>query len=132
MPKNKDLKNQKMKTEMQSSESSKRQNLVDVNKLVSMYKDRLGLEFVRVAPHRMRFIFTFIDPEKDDKPYEFQIFIDNENKVHLESSRPILASSFTSPLLQRVNSNPDDTTALSCFVVSIRKEFRRMALNNIY
>lgn len=126
--------------------------MVDVNKLVSMYKDRLGLEFVRVGrklqqhkttfffsyfefssqqqqiAHRMRFIFTYIDPEKDDRQYEFQIFIDGENKVHLEGSRPMLSSSFTSPLLQKMNSNPDDSTALSMFVVSVRKEFKRMAI----
>jgi hypothetical protein len=68
----------------------------------------------------LRFTFTLLDPENDERPFEMLLFVDDA--YHLESCRPSLSASTTNTLLEALNTSNN----LSRFVVEMRKAFKRL------
>jgi Chromosome segregation protein Spc25 len=82
----------------------------------------LGLEFLKVAGERMKFVYTQIDPSDHKREFSFQMFVDERDIYQLVETSPQIQPAVARAILQQFNDDND----IGRFVLSIRKEFKKM------
>jgi hypothetical protein len=99
------------------------QTINDLTKGIKLYL-ALGLEFQKSDGDCMKFIFTQIDPCEPEKQFSFQMLVDANDKYQLVDSSPAIDRTICDSYLDTLN----DDNNISRFVVKMRQEFRKLAL----
>mmetsp|Transcript_28810 Transcript_28810/g.51296 ORF Transcript_28810/g.51296 Transcript_28810/m.51296 type:complete len:259 (-) Transcript_28810:124-900(-) len=106
----------------------------EAERLLGMYRDRLGLSITRAAPRTVRFAFTRLDEADPAKEFAFTLGLADERK-HLQG----YAVHDCSPkvpelpkLFEKLNKQCRETRwALPQFVCSMRRAFQRVASEDL-
>jgi len=114
------------KNALEEKERARKTALAEVTHGVTLYKTRLGLEFERIGPNRLRFIFTQVNKNKLEEKYTFSMFVTQDDKYHLEECAPVVDSALMAPMLEELNGGND----FGKFVREMRKRFKDIAAVN--
>jgi len=96
-----------------------------IERLLGLYRERLGLAISRAAPQTVRIAFTLLDQKEPSREFSLTLGLaSSEGYCILDCSPPVPQSEH---LLARLNSTVEAATALPAFVVGMRKEFKRAA-----
>ena len=86
-----------------------------------MYKDRLGLEFMKTEDEDMKFVFTLIDRFEMDREFSFTIRVeDGSSRYELVECEPMVKEA--GEYIRECNRTDD----LSTFIRKMRKSFVRL------
>jgi hypothetical protein len=99
-------------------------------KLLSVYKDRLGLAITREAPQTVRMAFSFLDASNPDREFCFTLGLAESDQAcaQMYSVKECMPEIPELPkLLQLLNDDASSITALPRFVSGMRRAFLRSA-----
>ncbi|NXU10624.1 SPC25 protein, partial [Pardalotus punctatus] len=110
------------KMEIQSSKNEAAKEKVErVNKMKTLFKERLALELRRIHDEQLQFIFRHIDHKDPDKPYMFTLSLNEQGDYEVTSCTPSLDCMAELQLKLR------ETNNFSAFVANIRKAFTALS-----
>eukprot|EP00041_Stephanoeca_diplocostata_P008178 m.118429 g.118429 ORF g.118429 m.118429 type:complete len:230 (-) comp17206_c0_seq1:157-846(-) len=89
---------------------------------LEMYKEWLGLHFVRVDDEALCFTFTRIDPAEPERKFKFTIQVDGAGVYHVDKCSPVLDTDVIEPMLASLNKSND----FGGFVRQMRVEFKKL------
>ncbi|CAH3177544.1 unnamed protein product [Porites lobata] len=108
----------KRKNEITSKEQSSSFKIKQFTKGTEFFKERLGLAFKKVDEDNLQFVFKFIDPNDEEKPFVFTVSITNQGTYSVKNCMPEVKE--LDEMVQQLNS----TNNFSKFVVSMRRRFK--------
>jgi len=109
---------QKQQEEISAKEQSTSYKIKQFTKGTEYFKERLGLAFKKVDEENLQFVFKYIDPNEEDKPFVFTVAITNENKYTVKNCMPEVEG------LQEMVHQLNTTNNFSKFVISMRRKFK--------
>jgi len=115
----------KFANELEEKERNKKLLMNELTKGLSFYRERLGLEFQRIGENRLRFIFTRIDPSKEEKEFQFSVFVNAKDAYEMEECQPALSATTLQQLMKELNHSNN----FSKFVLCLRRKFKETLAN---
>ncbi|XP_068734814.1 uncharacterized protein [Montipora capricornis] len=109
---------QKQQKEILAKEQSTSNKMQQFNKGTEHFKERLGLAFKKVDDENLQFVFKYIDPEDEEKPFVFTVAITAQNKYSVTKCIPEVEG--MEDMIHQLNA----TNNFSKFVRSMRKGFK--------
>lgn len=101
----------------------------EIERFMSMYRDRLGLSLIRVAPQAVRLTFTLLDRTNLGREFSFTLRLSTPGSSGdgccVEDCSPALPKKQAQVLLDRLNAAvPSEDAALPAFVCGMRRAFQ--------
>lgn len=91
----------------------------------SVYQEKLGLRIERAAPSVVQVTFSLLDAEHPQRTGSFQLGLSDAKSYRVSECAPALPTAFVATLVERLNRNPADVSALPAFCCSMRRAFKR-------
>jgi len=118
--------------ELQSAEAAlnKQYEEADMRKeaigsFFDVYKNKLGFTIERAAPAVVRVGFELLEEGNPQRKATFLLGMSDEKTYSVSECSPAVPPAFLSRLLERLNRDPRDPSALPAFCCSMRKAFKR-------
>ncbi|KAL9967093.1 hypothetical protein ACROYT_G025257 [Oculina patagonica] len=109
---------QKQQQEISAKEQSTSYKIKQFTKGTEYFKERLGLSFKKVDEEHLQFVFKYIDPKDEEKPFVFTVAITNQDKYNVKDCMPEVEG--LTEMVEKLNS----TNNFSKFVITMRKKFK--------
>lgn len=94
----------------------------EVDALLGLYSERLGLRCERVAPQTVRMVFTLVDPSEPAREFSFSLGLDESFEYSAFGCRPDVRD--LDERVARLNSEGHSKCALPAFLCGMRQAFR--------
>ncbi|KAJ7386642.1 kinetochore-associated Ndc80 complex subunit spc25 [Desmophyllum pertusum] len=78
----------KQHEEISAKEQSTSYKIKQFTKGTEYFKERLGLSFKKVDEEHLQFVFKYIDPKDEEKPFVFTVAITNQDKYYVKDCMP--------------------------------------------
>ncbi|XP_058964527.2 kinetochore protein Spc25-like [Pocillopora verrucosa] len=108
----------KQQEEVSAKEQSTSYKIKQFTKGTEYFKERLGLSFKKVDEEHLQFVFKYIDPKDEDRPFVFTVAITSLDKYNVKDCMPEVKG--LPEMVEKLNS----TNNFSAFVVAMRRKFR--------
>lgn len=109
---------QKQQEEISAKEQSTSYKIKQFTKGTEYFKERLGLSFKKVDEEHLQFVFKYIDPKDEERPFVFTVAITSHDKYNVKDCIPEVEG--LSEMVEKLNS----TNNFSMFVISMRRKFK--------
>jgi len=96
-----------------------------IERLLDLYRERLGLAISRAAPQTVQIVFTLLDQDEPSRKFSLTLGLAASEGYSVLDCSPHVPQ--LGHLLAKLNSTAEAPTALPAFVVGMRKEFKRVA-----
>jgi len=95
----------------------------------SVYQEKLGLRIERAAPSVVQVEFSLLDAELPGQAASFKLGLSDPQTYCVSDCAPALPKAFLEKLVDRLNRNPSEPSALPAFCCSMRRAFKRALLS---
>jgi len=107
---------------LESGRLSAEAHRAEVDGLLRLYSDHLGLVIAREAPKTARMTFTLLDPAEPTREFSFSLGLDEASEYRVVGCDPELPD--LGERVARLNEEGDSKVALTAFVCGMRRAFQ--------
>lgn len=110
---------EKQQKDIATKEQSTSYKIQQCTKGTEYFEERLGLAFKKVDEENLQFVFKYIDPKDEEKPFVFTVAITAQKKYSVKNCMPEVQG--LEDMVHQLNT----TNNFSKFVRSMRKSFKK-------
>jgi len=96
-----------------------------IENFFSIYKSKLGLTIERAAPAVVQVTFDLLDEARPERTASFLLGLSDAKTYAVSECSPAVPAAFLARLVDRLNRDPNEPSALPAFCCSMRRAFKR-------
>eukprot|EP00929_Paragymnodinium_shiwhaense_P082938 TRINITY_DN43972_c0_g1_i1.p1 TRINITY_DN43972_c0_g1~~TRINITY_DN43972_c0_g1_i1.p1 ORF type:complete len:257 (-),score=81.92 TRINITY_DN43972_c0_g1_i1:224-994(-) len=98
----------------------------EITTFFDLYKEKLGLSIERAGPAVLKVSFSLLDDEHSDRHGSFKLGMADAKTYCVTECRPAVPAAYLTRLVERLNRDSADASALPAFCCSMRRAFKRI------